>query len=165
MAQAAAELGIPAAGLTMDSVQLRTLAGVSRTPGTPWQLSSLYGKSCSSHIVLLGNSPSAPGFVNGVWGAINPTTFRGNVIGQFAQNLSGFNFAFSVTGVFAQTFFRTIMFPAGPVPDQTPAYFLDALSASSFSSGPSVTTWWWNGAVPPWGSYANGTVFNAQIVW
>lgn len=92
LADVAAELGQPAAGFMMDRVDVRTLAQVGTTLGTPFQMSSLAGRTCINYSVTIGTDGGDNFGVERTldppfwFGSVSPTTLQGNPVGKITFN-------------------------------------------------------------------------------
>jgi hypothetical protein len=118
-------------------------------------------------VVTLAEGSGSYGYVAGSSGSLSPTTFRGINVGSVRTVASIDDFFFSLQGVVAQDFFKSLRVQT------TAGHFLGANSvsefrsanASSFSNAGAISVWrWaWTGVFDPWENLTDATRF-VQIV-
>jgi hypothetical protein len=138
------ELGQTVAGFSMERTDIRGLAQVSFTPGTPWAMSSLAGKSCENFQLNIGFDGSFTyGCNQGVFGATGPTTVFGVNLEKIAL-LASDQFEFQVAGTWAQNVFKYLYLRNTPtIAGTAVATILDTAAASVFIQTGTSTYWGW----------------------
>ena len=167
MQQVQAELVISSPPPTLDRMDMRALALAPLVSGGPLQMSGMRGRTCSNHVMSVGNAFAQPGFVATVQGAINPTQFRGvDIIEVYYPNSALFEVALLNTGIPNDYFTHMMVWPDQNV-NQPPLMVLPASAATVFNQGTSLGVakfWNWNSGVifPSWG---NGWNVRVQFLY
>lgn len=113
--QANVEMGRSAAQvLDMNDSTLRDLAKVSLVSGTPWQMSSLAGKTMVNLSFNVGKDPSFAiyGYNSGspAYGSVSPTGVLGGSVRFVAASGDGTGLQIGINGALVSNFFTTVLF-------------------------------------------------------
>lgn len=101
--------------LDMNNASLRELAQVSLTPGTPWTMGSLIGRSSWNMTLVVGDNPFTTafgyddGFTGGSpFGSLSPDLVSGQIVSSVSGSAD--DCAVVIRGSLPKTFWRTLQF-------------------------------------------------------
>lgn len=152
----------PGAATSLENGSMRACAQVPIVASSPYTMGSFYGRSIDRRLVLIGNSPGGPGYVQSNWGSINDPNWRGATITQAYFSSPPNTFTFATThGAVPISFFKYLCLWSSTLTGD-PVIVLDTAAAAYNGSG----FWTWtSGGMPAWASLANGTSVGMVLLY